>query len=131
MAILQNVELECHKSWEFVSAPSYNFVTVKIRVQPLVFDKLLSLLSRLCDLLAKLWSIVKVWRFFERWPRFRIVTGDHLSARLPDDLVQLLNGAHRVNGRGQKTWQRFFVPMIQSICGICRQQHRRRFTQIN
>jgi hypothetical protein len=28
------------------------------------------------------------------------------------NLVQLLNGAHRVNGRGQKTWQRFFVPMI-------------------
>ncbi len=62
---------------------------------------LLSLLSRLCDLLLqKLWSIVKVRRFFERWPRFRIVTGDHLSARLPDYLVQLLNGAHRVNGRG-------------------------------
>ena len=63
-------------------------------------------------LLQKLRSIVKVQRFFERRPCFRIVTGDHLNARLPGYLVQLLNGAHLVNGRSQKTRQRFFVPMI-------------------
>jgi hypothetical protein len=64
----------------------------------------ISVTAPMRSLLQKLWSIVKVQRFFERRPRLRIVTGDYLSARLPDYLVQLPNGAHRVNGRGQKTW---------------------------
>jgi hypothetical protein len=59
------------------------------------------------------------------------VSGDDLRSRLARHLMEFSDGTNRVDGQGQKSWERFLVPMIKGISRVDGQENGPAFRQVD